>query len=413
MLDYWYSHARTASITRPAIAGLQRQERMTPNLSCRYRAALWSHLQAGPREGLPSPSWPGGRLRAAVLRAPALATLHEQTLVSHILPGLERGRRAAIIRRAALFFAAAAAPLLEGDGGAVRGIDPKRGLIAALSQRTVTLAVANQELSLEVVRRRAAEAALVASEIRSRHRLRHADRQQQQSRILSHMILSAQEEERKTLSRDLHDVIAQTLTGVHLRLTTLKREAEPGTKDLKRSIDRTQRLVEQAFHIVSSFARTMRPALLDDLGLIPALRAHLGSLGKLHGLRTHLTVVAGVEQLDLDRRTALFRVAQEALTNVCRHAKATRVIVSIRKHASGYRMSIHDDGRSFDVRRVMAACGHKRLGLLGMHERLAMVGGRFTIESAPGKGTTVMAHVPLGLAAAHAIGPAATLVPPA
>ena len=112
-----------------------------------------------------------------------------------------------------------------------------------------------------------------------------------------------------------------------------------------------------------------------------------------------MTAFAGVEQLDTAQRTVLFRVAQEALTNVARHAQASRVEVSIQKLPDGICMKIKDDGKSFQVERVLHAKGSKRLGLLGMRERLEMVGGHFEVESAPGKGTTVIAQIPHGKAA--------------
>ena len=103
-----------------------------------------------------------------------------------------------------------------------------------------------------------------------------------------------------------------------------------------------------------------------------------------------------MEQLDTARRTVLFRVAQEALTNVARHAQASRVEVSIQKLPDCICMKIKDDGKSFQVERVLHGKGSKRLGLLGMRERLEMVGGRFEVESAPGKGTTITAQIPTG-----------------
>ena len=115
------------------------------------------------------------------------------------------------------------------------------------------------------------------------------------------------------------------------------------------------------------------------------------------GVRARLTAFAGVEQLDNDKRTVLFRVAQEALTNVARHAKASRVEVSIQKLADdGVGMKIKDDGKSFDVDGVLKAKGRKRLGLLGMRERLEMIGGNFSVESAPGQGTTIVAQISPG-----------------
>lgn len=114
------------------------------------------------------------------------------------------------------------------------------------------------------------------------------------------------------------------------------------------------------------------------------------------GARTHLVTFAGVEQLEMAQRTVLFRVAQEVLTNVARHARASRVEVSIWKPPDCICMKIMDDGKSFGVERVMYANGGKRLGLLGMRERLEMVRGSFAVESAPGNGTTVVARLPHG-----------------
>jgi len=110
----------------------------------------------------------------------------------------------------------------------------------------------------------------------------------------------------------------------------------------------------------------------------------------------HLKVFAGVEQLPGNQRTILYRVAQEALTNVSRHAHASRVEVSIQKVAEGICLKIADNGKSFEVERVLNARGPKRLGLLGMRERVEMVGGRFTVESVLGSGTTIKALIPLG-----------------
>jgi signal transduction histidine kinase len=107
-----------------------------------------------------------------------------------------------------------------------------------------------------------------------------------------------------------------------------------------------------------------------------------------------LTAFAGVEHLNTDRRTILYRVAQEALTNVSRHAQASRVGVAIQKSSSGICMTINDNGKSFSVEGKFNAKSGKRLGLLGMRERLEMVGGRFEITSAPGQGTTVTAEMP-------------------
>lgn len=157
--------------------------------------------------------------------------------------------------------------------------------------------------------------------------------------------------------------------------------------------------MEKSVDIVHQFARELRPAVLDDLGLIPALHSFVKIFSKRTRILVHLKAFAEVEQLAIAKRTVLFRVAQEALTNVARHAQASRVEVSIQKLPDSVCMKIKDDGKSFQVDRVLHRKGSKRLGLLGMRERLEMVGGHFGVESVQGQGTTVIAQIPLGKAA--------------
>ena len=261
-------------------------------------------------------------------------------------------------------------------------------------RRFDVLTASNRRLELEIVRRRAGEKALRESERHQRDLLAQSHLMQEKLRQLSRQVLRAQEEERKRISRELHDVIAQTLTGINVHLAALKKEATINTKGLDRNIARTQRLVQKSVDIVHQFARELRPAVLDDLGLIPALHSFMKSFSVRTGIRTRLTAFAGVEQLDSARRTALYRVAQEALTNVSRHAQATQTQVDIQKLDGAISMRIKDNGKGFQPERVSHSLKRKRLGLLGMSERLEMVKGRLTIESAPGKGTTIQARIP-------------------
>ncbi len=224
---------------------------------------------------------------------------------------------------------------------------------------------------------------------------------QDQLRDLSRQVLMAQEEERKRISRDLHDVIAQTLTGINLRLDLLKKEALLDPKSLDAKIASAQRLVEESLDIVHQFARKLRPTVLDDLGLIPALHSYMKDFTERTGIHIHLTVFAAVEKMESTKRTVLYRVAQAALTNVAQHAKATCVEVTIKKRAGAVCMEIHDDGKSFKVERVLFGKRNKRLGLIGMRERVEMVGGTFGIESAPGAGTTLRARIPFARARNH------------
>jgi signal transduction histidine kinase len=366
------------------------------NSSRRYQDALRTQMKQGKQASLASARGVGSQALAAGLQTLDLAKLHEQTLVAELLPGVPAGKRAALIKQAGSFFAEAILPLEKTQITTQAAAVYLRKIIETLSQRTVELAASNLELSQEVGQRKAAEAALKQSERHYSELLAQSDHLQEQLRQLSRQILSAQEEERREISRELHDVIAQTLTGINVRLAALSKEAATNTKGLDRNIARTRRLVEKSVDIVHRFARELRPAVLDDLGLIPALHSFMKNFTTRTGVRTHLTAFAGVEELATARRTVLFRVAQEALTNVARHAKASRVEVSLQKLPDGICMKIKDDGKSFQVERTLHANGGKRLGLLGMRERVEMVGGKFSVESAPGKGTTIAAQIPFG-----------------
>jgi len=263
-------------------------------------------------------------------------------------------------------------------------------------RRMEAQAAANRELKQEIVRRQAVEKALKKNERYSRQLLAESLQLQKQLRRLSRQILEAQEVERKRISRELHDEIAQVLTAVNLHLAALKKEAAPSGKDLKRKIARTQRLVEKSVNIVHQFAGQLRPTALDDLGLIPALRSYMKGFTRRTGLPIRFTTFTPgrTEQLDSAKRTVLYRVAQEALVNVAKHAHASLVKVRIQQLHRVIRMDVNDNGKSFDVQRVLSAKRNKGLGLLGMRERVEMVGGHFAVESAPGKGTTIRAEIP-------------------
>ncbi len=264
----------------------------------------------------------------------------------------------------------------------------------AAQRRIEVLAASNQKLEQEIVRRQAVEKSLKQSEQLQTRLLAQSQLMQRQLRQLSRQVFQAQEEERKRISRELHDVIAQTLTGINIRLATLKKETGRNTQDFDRNLTLTQRLVEKSVNLVHDFARELRPAVLDDLGLVPALHSFAKNFTAQTGIHVHLKAFAEVEKLENSRRTVLFRVAQEALTNVARHAQASQVEISIEKLPSGICLKITDNGKSFNVGRALQITSSKRLGLLGMRERLEMVGGSFEIESTPGKGTTVISQIP-------------------
>lgn len=214
-------------------------------------------------------------------------------------------------------------------------------------------------------------------------------------RRLSRRILRVQEEQRRRLSRELHDEVGQSLTAISVTLAALRHGSEAKRADFARTIGRVQRLLEETMEAVHRFALELRPALLDELGLLPALRSHIKRFSQRTGLRIRLVADAAAEQLDNDQKTAVFRIAQESLTNVARHAHASRVRISIRRSGGNICMEVFDNGKSFREAPPGAARQRERLGLLGMQERARLANGLLTIKPEPGKGTTVWVTIPL------------------
>jgi two-component system, NarL family, sensor histidine kinase DegS len=216
-------------------------------------------------------------------------------------------------------------------------------------------------------------------------------------RDLSRRVLHVQEEERKRISRELHDEVGQALTAIRIDLEVLLRGAAADVKTVDAKTLRgkaadMRRLLDQTMETVHRFARELRPMMLDELGLLPALRSYLRAFTGRTGIRAGFAGDAAVERLSSEQKTVLFRVAQEALTNVARHAQASRVEVTLRARDGVVRMEVRDNGKSFQVDRL-AGKGRQRLGLLGARERVRLIDGRFEVESAPGKGSTVRVEI--------------------
>ncbi len=244
----------------------------------------------------------------------------------------------------------------------------------------------NLELKEEVAVRTAEVLALLDQSRQMQQRLHH----------LSQRILGAQEEERKRISRELHDHVAQTLICISLDLLSLSRKPPTRFRDLKQKVARTQRLVADSMNALHRFTQELRPPALDHLGLIPALRSYLKEYKQRTGISIRFTTSGDGKQLNNAKSTVLYRVAQSALANVVQHAKASRVEVRIHKHSGVVRLQIKDDGIGFSLDGGSRATQPEGLGLLGMQERLEMVGGTFNLQSTPGHGTTIRAEIPLG-----------------
>ena len=349
--------------------------------SRRYAAALKERLGSKPRASPRSAADLGRGAMALGLRASDVAKIHARAL-RRLLPATSAND--GMVGRTAGFLVEALLPIESAQRAAARS----NGQGAAKSVRRL--------LQREIRRRTRAQSALVEKTRHYRELLERSRLMQAQLRRLSHDILHAHEEERRKISRELHDEVGQILTAINVKLATLKAEAALNTKGLTRKISSTQRLVERSMSTVHRFARELRPPLLDDLGLVPALHAYMKGFTRGTGIPIHFTTFAAIERLDLDKRMVLYRVAQEALTNVAKHAEASAVEVSLRKRGGRVVMEIHDNGKSFQVQRVFLDKRIKRLGLLGMRERVEMVDGQFDIESADGEGTTIRAQIPHG-----------------
>ncbi len=359
-----------------------------------YRAALRRHLKSGPAARLASALKLGRQAVALGLDTLDMALIHEQALIGQIPSELVAGVRNRMIKKAREFFAEAIVAMEATHRSAIEAKARMIRMKRDLTRRTADLAASNRQLQKEISRRKTMEETLRKSERHSSRLLADSRQLQSQLKHLSRRILLAQEEERKRISRELHDVIAQMLTGINIRLSSLKRTTAASTKGLNLDISRTQRMVEKSVDRVHQFARELRPAVLDDLGLAPALHSYLKNFAKQAGVHARINAFAGLDKITIAKRTVLYRVAQEALTNVACHAQASRVEVDIQRIKSTVRMEIRDNGKGFDVAQAMNSGKIRHLGLLGMRERVEMVRGKFAIESVSGKGTLVQADIP-------------------
>ena len=259
-------------------------------------------------------------------------------------------------------------------------------------RRVEILAASNAVLKKEIVHRQAVESALTMSEHHAQSLLKQSRLLQKKIRGMSHQNLLALENQRKEISHELHDKISQVLIGINVRLAVFTRTAGVDSQ----AMAPVRELVEESVRIVHDYARELRPAMLDQLGLIPTLSTYINEIPKRKGRQILFTASPDVEALDNDKRTVLYRVAQEALINVTKHAQAHNVGVTLRHARGGVCLEITDDGKAFDVDLLSSPQWSQRLGLTGMRERVEMVNGVFSILSTPGKGTTIRAVIPVG-----------------
>jgi len=202
-------------------------------------------------------------------------------------------------------------------------------------------------------------------------------------------VVGGQELERRRLARELHDETGQALTSILLGLRAV--EEAGGRDNVRRAVSELRELVVATLQDVRRLAVQLRPKALDDFGLVPALERLAQTFSETSGLSVDLEAQLGDERLPAEVETTLYRIVQEALTNVVKHAEATRVSILLVRRGGSTTAVIEDDGRGFDP----ATAPADRLGLEGMRERVELHDGRLTVEAAPGSGTTLVVEVPL------------------
>jgi signal transduction histidine kinase len=247
-------------------------------------------------------------------------------------------------------------------------------LEARVRERTAELAHANAALRVEITEREAAGARI---------------------RQLLGRLVNAQEEERRRLSRELHDTVGQHLAVLTMGLMALR--TEPGSPAVMQRLDDIEQAAHRLEEDVDRLSYELRPLALDHMKLVDALGQYADEWSAQYGVAVELQVHdLPVERLSAAVEAAVYRVVQEAFTNVRKHAAASRVSLIAERRGSELRVIVEDDGRGFDIAAASASAdGQRRLGLLGMAERAALVTGMLEVESAPGNGTTIYLTVPL------------------
>ena len=207
---------------------------------------------------------------------------------------------------------------------------------------------------------------------------------------LSARLLEAQENERRSISRELHDEVGQTLSAVVVELSNLSAAVatdSPGA--LRGQIDTIKKLVEAGMGAIRNMALLLRPSMLDDIGLLPALRWQAREVARRTGIRVDVASDDLITELPDEFKTCIYRVVQEALHNCSRHAEARVCRISLREDGKRILLAIQDDGKGFNLQQ------ERGLGLLGIQERVERLGGAFHVESQPGKGTLLAISLPL------------------
>ena len=224
--------------------------------------------------------------------------------------------------------------------------------------------------------------------------LENVTRGRSQLESLSHKLILVREEESRRIARELHDEIGQILAVLNLNLAAVKKGA--GSEIAREAVDGCLDLVARLITKVRRLSLDLHPSLLDDFGLVTALRRHVESLADRTGLDLRFQADEGIGRLGTELETVCYRVVQEAITNALRHAEPVHLLIRLRLDAGKLELSVSDDGRGFDPEAALErSAGGESLGLLGMRERVSLVSGELSIISAPGAGAVIKASFPL------------------
>ena len=208
-------------------------------------------------------------------------------------------------------------------------------------------------------------------------------------------VISAQEDERKRIARELHDETGQALTGIIMSLEVAQAALDREPTAVSQRLETARSLATQSIAAIRRLVVDLRPAALDDLGLVPAIRAFARSRLEEKGIGLEMQVSGMTNRLSPAVETCLFRVTQEAVTNVIRHSEAKSAHIELQQDNGVVSLLVRDDGKGFDLHQILNSLDPARaLGLAGMEERVSLLGGQLTVESSPGNGTLVRARIP-------------------
>jgi signal transduction histidine kinase len=246
--------------------------------------------------------------------------------------------------------------------------------------------LAAQRETLETQKRAQAETEALNEELKAREELRGE---------LLRQVVTAQEAERQRIARELHDGIGQTLTALGLGLAAASATVQTNPEAGARQLNELKRMSTQMLQEMNELMAGLRPSTLTDLGLIPALRSQIQTFEKQSGAAVDFVVAGHEERIQPELETIIFRITQEALTNIAKHADAKRVSVRVGFSEDDIRLTVQDDGCGFDLDEALRPDPQRRWGLLGIQERVRLVRGDCRFESQPNAGTTIRACIPL------------------